>query len=638
MGTAGHVDHGKTSLIKALTNIDCDTHKEEKKRGITINLGFSHLNLPSGNSIGIVDVPGHKDFVNTMVSGASGIDFVLFTIAADSGIMPQTIEHLNIIETLDIKKIIFALTKVDLVDAELIDFVKIEILELIEKTKYKDSPIISVSNVTNYGLDHLTTEIENIIPSIEEKNDSGIFRMYIDRIFSLQGIGSIVTGSVLGGSISTLNEVYLLPNNKKLKIKSIQRHGETINTAFAGDRAAINISNLKPSEFEKGMLICNENIEKSAIADAFINIFDSKVELKLWSTLLFHTGTFESQVKVHLLNKNTLKYGETAIVQIHFEKHPILVNNDKFILRNSSGEKTIGGGICIDRNPLHHRKRTEKLITNLTLLNDNIQNEENLIELIKINLKKEGKALSINDLCKTLNKNENDIKETIGKSKEIMFHKEKNIFVNIEIEAKTINLILEEITKYHKQNYLFSDGVSTTYLFGKFDITKDKIQKDYIEVLLEVMLNKNLIKKVNNTWILNNYTIEINQEIQKDIDFIEKLFLDYELQKPVLSEIEEKCFIQKITKDKLKIYIKYLISKNKLVAYQNEFIHKSFVNKIKEQVILELKTNTNGINMSEFRQLTNCSKKTIPIFVGILVNDKVIKTREEGTHLYISLA
>jgi len=638
MGTAGHVDHGKTSLIKALTNIDCDTHKEEKKRGITINLGFSHLDLPSGTSIGIIDVPGHKDFINTMVGGASGIDFVLFTIAADSGIMPQTIEHFNIIKTLNVKKIIFALTKIDLVDDELSDLAKLEILELIENTQYSDSPIIGVSSVTKTGLDTLVETIGKLIPDIEEKNDNGIFRLYPDRIFSVTGIGSIVTGSVLSGKISVGNELLLLPDEKKLKVKSIQRHGKSIDTAFAGDRAAINVSGIKPTDFERGMLLSNKPIETTQMIDAVIMSFENSPKLGLWSTMLFHSGTFESQVKIHLLNKDSLKSGDEAIVQIHLEKNATLLNLDKFIIQNTSGDKTIGGGIIIDYKPLHHRKRNDKLINNLTLLTESIKNENNSIELIIIELKKEGKPLSIKTLSEKINKTTEEIIEISEKSKDIIFYDgNTQIIVSSEIETKFTNTILSEIEEFHKQNYIFDEGVTSSFLFGKFNISKDKTTKTYIEQLLSELINKHLIKLVNKTYALINHKAKINDKTQEEINWLEKVFINYELMKPVMADVEKNAKEENISKSKLNTYLRYLVSKGIIIPFQRDFVHKSIINKVIEQTKVELTNKPEGINLSEFRQVTSCTKKIILVLVGIMVDKKIITTRLVDTRTIISL-
>jgi len=431
MGTAGHVDHGKTALIKKLTNIDCDTHKEEKKRGITINLGFSHFDLPSGDSIGIIDVPGHKDFISTMVNGACGIDFVLFVIAADSGIMPQTIEHFNILKTLNIKKGIVALTKTDLVDEEIAELAKLEIMEMMEGSSFEDAPIVGVSSITGNGIEELTEAIQQITADIDIKDTRGDFRMYIDRLFSVSGIGTVVTGSVLDGIIKVGDDVMVLPEaKKKVKVRSIERHGKATDKVFAGDRAAINISGLKADEFRRGMLLSNKEIEETNIIDAYLTIFDENAKLKTWSSNIFLSGTYECYARIHLLNKDSISAGQNGIVQIHLGKPALLINKDKFIIRNSSGDKTIGGGFVIDAQPLHHKRRTPQLISNLELLLQGFLNEDNLIQLIKIELKKINRPVYINELVQILNKTSEEILETIAKDTGISDYKENEAHFN----------------------------------------------------------------------------------------------------------------------------------------------------------------------------------------------------------------
>ncbi|MEA2096189.1 MAG: selenocysteine-specific translation elongation factor, partial [Candidatus Cloacimonadota bacterium] len=254
MGTAGHVDHGKTTLIKALTGYDCDTHKQEKERGITINLGFSHIDLPNGNSVGIVDVPGHADFIKTMVAGACGIDFVLLVIAADEGIMPQTKEHLEIMKTLGITNGIIVLNKIDLVDEELIELATEEVMDFVKDSFLNDASIIQVSSQTKQGINELINEISTLIDPIPQRKIEGLFRMYIDRIFTQEGFGTIVNGSIISGTISKNEPVFLLPNEKELRIRRLEHHGKEVSQVSAGDRASFNLVGFKQKDFKHGMV------------------------------------------------------------------------------------------------------------------------------------------------------------------------------------------------------------------------------------------------------------------------------------------------------------------------------------------------------------------------------------------------
>ena len=627
MGTAGHVDHGKTSLIKTLTNIDCDTHKEEKERGITINLGFSHIDLPSGNSIGIVDVPGHKDFINTMVGGACGIDFVLLVIAADSGIMPQTIEHLNIIRTLNIKKAIIALTKIDLVDEELVELAKLEIMEWLEPTEYKNSAIIGVSNQTGEGIDNLKSEIDQLIPQIEEKEKGNFFRMFIDRIFTVKGKGSVVTGSVLNGEISTGKELMLLPGNKqKLRIRTIQKHGKETNSVATGDRAAFNLTGLKAEDFKRGMLLVNKEIPTTQMIDAHIRLFDNSDEIKLWSTVVFYSGTFESQAKMHLINKDSIGPSEDAIVQIHLEKPSVLLHKDKFVIRNTSGNKSLGGGVIIDAAPLHHRKKPQKLIDELELLASSVLNEGNIDELIRIELKKEKKPLDIQYLVEKTNKSESELLELIGTLDDILLYKNDSLkFVIIDsIELDYKNKITEYLAEHNDKNPIIELGLIEHEFYGKFNFSKYEIGKKYLALLLSKMELEKIIRKYKNTYQLIDFKVNIDDKTLSEINWLEQKIKDYELLKPVDSEIKELALEHKISTDKYKLYFRYLKINAKLIYFKNDYVHATVVEKCEKQIFDLLEKSPDGLFYGEIREVTNISKKLMPFIAGVLEEKKAV--------------
>ncbi len=639
MGTAGHVDHGKTALIKALTDIDCDTHKEEKKRGITINLGFSHLDLPLGDSIGIIDVPGHKDFINTMVGGACGIDFVLLVIAADSGIMPQTIEHFNIIKTLKINKGIIALTKIDLVDEDLIELAKLEILELLENTELEDAPIVGVSSITGKGVDNLIDTMQEIVPVIKEKENSGIFRMYIDRIFSVIGLGSIVTGSVLSGKISTGKNIFLLPGNKKLKIRSIERHGSQVEEVVAGDRAAINITGFKNEDFKRGMMLSGKILEETKIIDAHISLFENSQDLKLWSTIIFHSGTFESQARMHLLNKDILKGGQNAVVQIHLERSATLLTNDKFIIRNSSGNRTYGGGIIIDANPLHHRKRTPKLIENLTLLTNSILNENNINELIKIELKKENNPLPVSEIAEKINRSSDEIIAVLNDINDIIIYNDNDVFILIDKnkEEEYYNQIIQNIKAYHSKNMILEDGMEQNEFYGKLGFSKDKTGKKYIELLFLKIESDGKLKRYKNTWVDVNHKAVIDTKTIEDINWLEEMIKNYDMQKPVYEDIEDAAKEKNITKEKLKTYITYLFRKNKICFHKDEYVHISVIDKCRQTILESLIKNNKSLNNSEIRKLLETSKKLTHFLIAYFGSEEIISTKMVDTYIYINI-
>jgi len=628
MGTAGHIDHGKTSLIKMLTNIDCDTHKEEKKRGITINLGFSYLNLPNGESIGIIDVPGHKDFINTMVSGACGIDFVLLVIAADSGIMPQTIEHINIISALGIKKGIVALTKIDLVEDELTEMAKSEITEYLKKTSLMDASIVGVSAITEAGKNDLIQAIEKIITEVDEKENSSLFRMYIDRIFSVKGFGSVLTGSVLGGSIQTKDEVFLLPeNNEKLRIRSIERHSKPVELVVAGDRAAINLIGLNNEDFERGMIISNKPLDSTRMIDAQVSLFDIKKALPLWSNITFHTGTFECPARMHLINKSTLQPKEEAIVQIHLKKPGVLVNKDKFIIRNSSGDLTLGGGFVMDAAPLHHRRRTSKLIDGLTQLSSNIMSSQSIKEMINAELKKEFKPFGIEEISNKLNIPVNELQTEIstGCCGFVVYKtSESLILISTSNDNSFQEKLLNILKEHHEKNKIFPNGIEANEITGKFGFSKSKIEKLYIELLLQKMQTNKLVEKYKTSWIITGHKPVLDNQTKKEIDWLENEIKRYDTEKPVLTEIEEKAVNNKIPKNKIKMYLSYLASVDKIQFFQNDFVHAGILSKLRIELLKKLSTRNDGFTFDEFKDTIGGTKKFRALLTDMFENEKII--------------
>lgn len=634
MGTAGHVDHGKTALIKALTNIDCDTHKEEKERGITINLGFSHIDLSSGHSVGIIDVPGHKDFINTMVGGACGIDFVLLVIAADSGLMPQTKEHFNIIRALKVKKAIIALNKIDLVDEEIVELAKLEIMEWLEGTEFEEAPIVGVSSISGQGLDELKQEIETIIPQIETQKQDQFFRMFIDRIFTVKGMGSVVTGSVLNGEVAVEEEVFLLPGSKdKLRLRGIQRHGEEVDKVVAGDRAAFNLTGLKPDDFERGMLLSNQELETTQMIDAHITLFDNSVELGVWSTVVFHSGTFETQARMHLLDKDKLKPGESGIVQLLLEKESVLIHKDKFILRNSSGDKSIGGGIIIDAKPLHHRKRTQKLLKELHLLVDGILNEGKTAELILIELKKENFPLDLNLLQDRLKMSEEDLKQEDESLKGVSLYP-NHIYVAEIAEWEIIKKVKAFIAEFHDKNPMLTKGLNELELLGKLGLNKNKVFKEYLPHLLLKMEEDKHIKSISQTWSLVSHQVKLSKKEKEDLEWLEQTIKDFGPQKPIYVDINQAAYQRKISKEKLASYIDYLIQNQKLSHYKNEYAHTSLVNEYRKKMLQILAKHEEGLFLQPFRQESGLSKKMLPFLIEMFEAEKIIITSDHKKENY----
>jgi selenocysteine-specific elongation factor len=411
--------------------------------------------------------------------------------------------------------------------------------------------------------------------------------MYIDRLFNVKGVGSVVTGSVLSGTINIGDNVFLQPLiNKELKVKAIQRHGKDIKTAEAGDRAALNLSGLKKEDFKRGMIISNTILETSNMLDVSINLFENAKELKLWSTVLFHAGTYESQARIHLLDTDSLKAGQKAIAQIHLEKPGIFFNKDRFIIRNTSGDKTIAGGIIIDNKPLHHKKRPPKLIDRLTSLLKNIENNDKAGNIIDLELRKEQAPMKIDELAQKINTPAEKVIEIINNNSNFLIY-DNNKFKFIllqEYENKIINFIIDELKKYHEKYKILEEGVSINYFTGKLNAGKNTILKSYIDLVLNKLAKENKLKKVSGTWALSEHKAELSEKDKEYINFLKNIFLNYKLQKPVIHDIETKSREKGISKDTLKTLLKYLENTNFLIRYNQDYIASDIVSEVEKSL------------------------------------------------------
>ncbi|MCJ7655293.1 MAG: selenocysteine-specific translation elongation factor, partial [Dehalococcoidia bacterium] len=359
IGTAGHIDHGKSVLIQALTGIDPDRLPEEKERGMTIDLGFAWMKLPSGQEVGIVDVPGHERFVKNMLAGVGGIDLALLIVAADEGIMPQTREHLAILDLLDITKGIVVITKKDLVDEELLSLVRLEIDELIKSTTLAEAPVVAVSAVTGEGLPDLVLTIDRLLISAEPRKDVGRPRLLIDRVFTIAGSGTVVTGTLVDGSLSVGQEVEIVPSGLKARLRGLQTHKARIDVAKPGSRVAANLAGVAVSQLERGDVLTSPGwLVPTARVDVRLRMLsDLKHALRHGATVSFFSGTAEVMAKVHLLEKEKLDSGDISWAQLALAKPVALVKGDHFIIR--SPMDTLGGGHIVNSHaPRHRRFRT----------------------------------------------------------------------------------------------------------------------------------------------------------------------------------------------------------------------------------------------------------------------------------------
>src|SRR6266705_2698909 len=367
IGTAGHIDHGKSTLVKALTGIDPDRLAEEKERGMTIDLGFAWLKLPGGREVGVVDVPGHEGFIKNMLAGVGGIDAALLVIAADEGVMPQTREHLAILDLLGVRQGVVALTKVDLVDEEWIELVREEVAEQLQPTTLAGAEIIPVSAYTGEGLPALVAQLERIFDETEERQNIARPRLPIDRVFTMTGFGTVVTGTLLDGVFKTGQEVEVQPQGLKTRIRSLQTHGRQVEMTTPGNRVAMNLVNVSRTELERGDVVTLPGqLQRTMLIDARIHLLSDALRPLAHNTLIdFYSGSQEVPAKVRLLDVEELKPGQSAWAQVRLSRPAVIARRDRFILRIPSPSMTIGGGEVIDVHPRYHRRSQPNILATL---------------------------------------------------------------------------------------------------------------------------------------------------------------------------------------------------------------------------------------------------------------------------------
>lgn len=449
LGTAGHIDHGKSSLVKALTGIDPDRLKEEKERGITIDLGFAYLNYPDDLAVGIVDVPGHERLVRNMLAGAGGIDLVLLVIAADEGIMPQTREHLAICELLKIKSGIIALNKADLVEQDWIELVMDEVRNFVKGTFLEEAEIIPVSAKTMLNIDLLKEKIRELSLRVRPKPQGGAFRLPIDRVFTLKGFGTVVTGTVISGAIKTDDTIEILPKGKITKARRLQSHGKTIDYGYAGQRLAINLQGIEKEEIERGDIVASpDTFRPTNFLNVKLELLKSSPPVKNRSLVHLHIWTSEAIARCILFDKEELAPGESAFCQLRLDRPLITSGEDRFVVRRVSPLDTIGGGMVLDPYPL--RKRYPELINDLSVLE-----KGSLEEKISVKVLRSPKGFQRNQLYGWINRELQHIEDSIKTLKE------KGIIIEIDgvlyhtgyIENLKKTLI-SNLRDFHKKNPL----------------------------------------------------------------------------------------------------------------------------------------------------------------------------------------
>ncbi|MDY3341247.1 MAG: selenocysteine-specific translation elongation factor [Lachnospiraceae bacterium] len=471
IGTAGHIDHGKTTLIKALTGCNTDRWKEEQERGITIDLGFAFFDLPNGDRAGIVDVPGHEKFIHNMVAGVCGMDMVLLVIAADEGIMPQTKEHMDILHLLGIQKCIVVLNKMDLVDPEWLELMEEEVRDQLQDTFLKDAPVVKVSAVTGEGLKELTDEIVKMETSeVQEKEIHTIPRLPIDRVFTISGFGTIVTGTLISGIIRKDDTLQLYPWNAPCKVRNIQVHGKNVDECSAGQRVAVNLTGIKKEDISRGDVLASPNSMKgTTLLDVKLKILkDSNRIVKNRSRLHLFTGTSEVLCRAILLDRDEVKAGEECFAQLRLEQELALRKGDRFVVRFYSPMETIGGGEVLEPNPKAKRRFKEAALEELRR-----KEAGSSVDVVQMHVKSHRDTLiTITELAKLTALSEEEIRQDVSEledgSEAFVFPMKKDTYVWMrDDELYLQEQIKAELKKYHHK-YPYRHGIKKAEIQTKY--------------------------------------------------------------------------------------------------------------------------------------------------------------------------
>lgn len=622
------MDHGKTCLIRALTGAETDRLKEEKKRGITIELGFAEMPNPLGRQIGIIDVPGHEKFVRNMLAGIGGIDLVLLVVAADEGVMPQTVEHFEILKMLDIKKGIVVITKSDLVDSEWLELVKEDIKDIIKGTFLEGASIIDVSSHTGDNIETLKSLIfEKLDGPGSRREDPGLLRIPVDRVFTMEGFGTVITGTLLEGSLSTGSEVQIYPGQKIAKVRNIQVHGSMTESASAGQRTAVNLTNIKKDEIKRGDVVAAKgSLMQTMMIDVKLTMFDDSMRTLLnGSRLHLYYGSAETLCKAILLDKEALKSGESGYAQLRMEEEIAVRKGDRFIIRFYSPVETIGGGIILDANPVKHKRFKDNVIDALTI-KESGQEEQILAQtLLEI-----SKTLpTCKDLALKLGRTENEVAgellhlESEGKA----INLNDGTFVHEAYMKQIIDISKELLADFHQKNPI-SAGIP------KGEFRKKMADKLFFkdpkgtDTILKHLVGMGSVKDSDNFISLPDFQIEYRPEHMDILNRIEKQYLESGFEIPELEDLldKEKDRDREITRQIIESMAEQ--GKLKRLSYQY-YMHISHWDEALKRFYSHMESQ-GSISLAEYRDLLGSSRKYAVLILEYLDEQKITSMKDDA--------
>jgi selenocysteine-specific elongation factor len=604
VGTAGHIDHGKTALVKALTGIDADRLEEEKRRGITIDIGFAHLDLPGPSGkvlrLGFVDVPGHERFVRNMLAGVGGIDLVLLVIATDESIKPQTREHFDICRLLGVRRGIAVLTKSDLVDAETLEVVKLEVEDYLRGSFLgQPSPIIPVSSLTGAGLDDLKRELAEAAAEVPAKDSQALTRLPIDRVFTMKGFGTVVTGTLVAGTIRKEDELEVFPGGKRVRVRGVQVHDAAAERSIAGQRTALNLAGATTEELARGMTLAPpDTFRSTSRVDARLSLLPSAKPLRDTARVHFHTHTMETIAEVRLYSMKQMKPGDEQYVQLRLAEPALLLPGDRFILRQFSPVVTIGGGLVLDASPSIRKQPQAEVATLLTTLMTGSPEQ-----VLEARVKRRGVAgLRLQDVPGEMNIR---LEEATRLARVAGLVWCGQVLVAPSAFASAREMVRQTVEKFHAANPLVA-GISKEELRERTSIGPEVFQS-----VLSRMVEKKELEIAGELVHLPGRGVVMKDEEAESKKIIESAFSSAGLKVPSLRDVLAGLKVDKTRAQKI---VTLLLRDKTLVKISEDLVfHESALLELRRQMTA-YKTKSPKIDVGQFKELTGITRKyAIPL-------------------------
>src|SRR5579863_8953078 len=612
VGTAGHIDHGKTALVKALTGIDADRLEEEKRRGITIDIGFAHLELTPGLRLGFIDVPGHERFVKNMLAGVGGIDVVLFVVAADESIKPQTREHFDICRLLGIQRGIVVLTKADLVERDIVDLVRLEVEEFVAGSFLNDAPIVPVSSATGAGIEDLKRELDRASASVTQKSAAGAFRLPIDRAFSAKGFGTVVTGTLISGAVGREQEVELHPTGRKLRVRGVQVYGQPAERATAGQRTAINLADIEPAEITRGMVLSTPGrFHTVKTFDCRLHLLPSAKPLKHRAPVHFHAGTAEIEAEVRFFaGVSVLKPGQQALARMVLREAALVLPGDRFIIRMFSPVTTIGGGVVLDTAGIRYRK-TDDVAARLNTLAG-----PNLAARIALLVRESDCGMGLGELVARTGLMENDLEAAARSSDLILLRQPQPWLVDRAWFESARKHILETVRAFHQTSPLVP-GIAKEMLRGK------ELGKAPAFVFEALLAESKDLAVEGETVRLRTHKLVLKQDEEQARTAIERAFQQSGLAVPTVSEVLAKSGVETARARSL---LQILLREKHLVRVSDDLVfHQSAIENLRR---LLASRKSVRFSVGAFKDWTGISRKYAIPLLEYLDRERV--TRRDG--------